>query len=529
MDTFKENLKKIDWPVFSVSGGVLVLFVLLSVVNAEWVGTVVNEAFAFSVTYFGAFWQLLLLGTFLIAIGLAASRYGKIKLGKRDEPEMSTFKWLSIIMCTLLAGGGVFWAAAEPMYHYMSVPPIFENMAAGGDKSVKVALAQSYLHWGFLAWAILGALSSIILMYAHYHRGMPLKPRSLLYPVFGEKIMKQSALGTAVDVFSVIAVAAGTIGPIGFLGLQAAYGMEAMFSIPNNYTTQVLIVIGLISIAAISAVTGIHKGIQILSRFNIALTILLIAAVLLIGPGGFIIDAFIGSFGLYVQDFFSTAMYRGDKEWLGSWTVFFWGWFLGYGPMMAIFISRISRGRTLRELVLSLAVLAPVVTNFWFTVVGGAGIFSEIEKPGSISGPLNEAGMPAAMMAITSELPLGTWIAGGFLIVTILFVATTSDSMAYTISMAMTGEGDPVSAIRVFWAVIMGAVAAVLLYIGEGSVSAIQSFIVVTAVPVSLILLPTLWLAPKVCKTMAAEQGVTREAAPPVVESATAERHSSAK
>lgn len=506
MKGIKKTQSQVDWPVLAISGGLLVMFVIASLVNVDFVSKVVNTSFTLSIKYFGAFWQILLLSTFIIAIGMAFSKYGKIRLGKLDAPEIGMFKWLSMIMCTLLAGGGVFWAAAEPMYHFVSTPPIFGGIKSGTADAVIPAFAQTYLHWGFLAWAILGTLSTVVLMYAHYHRGMPLKPRSLLYPIFGEKIMKKSPLGTVVDAFSIIAVAAGTIGPIGFLGLQAAYGMEALFGIPNSHTTQVLIIVGVVAIASVSAVTGIHKGIQFLSNLNVVMTLLLMAAVLLLGPGGFIVDSFLASFGVYLQEFIHMSTYRGNSEWLGIWTIFFWGWFLGYGPMMAIFISSISRGRTIREIIVAVAVIAPIVTNFWFTVVGGSGIFYELANPGVISEALNNTGMPAAMIAITQQLPLGLIVAPAFLIVTILFVVTTGDSMAYTISVAITGNNNPSSNIRVFWAVIMGAVAVILLSIGEGSIGALQSFIVVTAVPVSLLLLPMCWVAPKVVGILAKEQ-----------------------
>lgn len=499
---------KIDWPVMAISGGLLLTFVIASVMNASLVGNIVDASFQFSATYFGAFWQVLMLLTFLIAIFIAFSKYGNVKLGNKENPELSTFKWISIIMCTLLAGGGVFWAAAEPMYHFITTPPMYGDVTAGTEEAVVPALTQSFLDWGFLAWAILGTLSAIVMMYGHFHKGMPLKPRTLLYPMFGEKIMKKSILGTFVDAFSIIAVAAGTIGPIGFLGLQAAYGMDALFGIPNTFLTQLLIIFGLIMIASISAVTGVHRGIQILSRFNVIFTFILILLVLLLGPGAFIFDSFIGSFGVYISDFFTNSLYRGDTEWLSFWTIFFWGWFIGYGPMMAIFISRISRGRTIRQLVTAVAIIAPIVTNFWFSVVGGSGIFYELQNAGSVSEPLETGGMPAAMIAIVQQIPFGTALAAAFLLVTVVFVATTSDSMSYTISMALTGGGDPSSGLRVFWAVIMGAVASVLLFIGEGTIDALQSFIVFTAVPVSLILLPMLWLAPRVAGTMAREQGL---------------------
>ncbi|RXT05289.1 BCCT family transporter [Ammoniphilus sp. CFH 90114] len=498
----------IDWPVLITSGGLLLVFVIAALVSLDFVSGFVNASFAFSVKYFGAFWQILLLGTFIIAVAMAVSRYGRVKLGKLDKPEMSTYKWIAIIMCTLLAGGGVFWAAAEPMYHFTSVPPLFGGIEAGTPAAVNPALAQAFMHWGFLAWAILGTLSTVVIMYGHYHKGMPLKPRTLLYPIFGEKIMQNSVLGTAIDAFSIIAVAAGTIGPIGFLGLQASFGLNQIFGIPNGFGTQVAIIVCVVAVITISAVSGLAKGIQLLSRINVGLTLVLMAAILLMGPGEFIVNAFISSFGMYLQEFIPMSTFRADADWLGWWTVFFWGWFLGYGPMMAIFISSISRGRTIREIVTAVSIISPIVTCFWFTVVGGTGISLEMANPGSISNALNEFGLPAAMISITQQLPLSFILAPAFLLLTILFVATTGDSMAYTMGMAITGNDRPSTGLKVFWSLLMGAIAIILLSIGDGGVSALQSFIVVTAVPVSLILLPMFWLAPRVAGELAREQGI---------------------
>src|SRR5699024_1216277 len=208
------------------------------------------------------------------------------------------------------------------------------------------------------------------------------------------------------------------------------------------------------------------------------------------------------AFGLYADQFIPFNTFRSDEAWLGSWTVFFFAWFIGYGPMMAIFTARISRGRTIRELVLAVAIIAPVIATFWFTVVGGTGIFQELDIPGSVSMALDEAGPPAAMMAIAEQLPFGVIFGFLFLLATIIFVLTTTDSMSLTISMAISGDGNPPRSLRAFFAVLMGAVAIVLVSIGEGSINALQSFIVVTAVPVVFLLLTTCWTAPKVCKDL---------------------------
>lgn len=268
----------VDMPVFLISGGGLALFVIAALYDINMVSAWVNSAFATSTKLFGAYWQVLLLLTFIIGLFLAIGRSGAVVLGGIKAPEISTFKWISIIMCTLLAGGGVFWAAAEPMAHFTSAPPLFGK--AEGAQAAYNALAQSFMHWGFLAWAILGSLTGIVFMYLHYEKGLPLKPRTLLYPVFGDKVMK-GPFGAIVDASCVLAVVAGTVGPIGFLGLQVSFGLEKLFGIPDTYTTQLVILLSLIGIYTLSAVSGVTKGIQILSRANVILAVILIAFILL--------------------------------------------------------------------------------------------------------------------------------------------------------------------------------------------------------------------------------------------------------
>lgn len=497
-----------DWTVFIVSGGFLVLFILTAFYDSEMVGNWITSSFNASAKYFGGYWQILLLGNLIIGLFLAISKYGNVRLGNQEKPQYSYYRWVAMILTTLLASGGVFWAAAEPMYHYMETPPLF----GGGEfNNLPGAFGYAFMHWGFAAWAILGTLSTIVMMYVHYVRGYPLQPRAILYPILGKKVYEKSFVGSTADIVSIIAVSAGTLGPLGFLGLQVGYGLHHLFGIPNSLTVSIFVVVGLVVIAATSAGSGIDRGIQLLSRVNVGMTIVLAVILLIIGPTMFILDMFVAGSGSYLQNFFSMSLYRGDGAWLGAWTIFFWGWFIGYGPMMAIFISRISRGRTIRELIIAVSIVAPLVSNFWFSVVGGTGVFLERKTPGSVSTFLNESGMPAAVMAIMDQLPMGFILALGFIAVAIVFVATTADTISYTVAVTLTGDDQPQRWLRIFWAVIFGALSVVLLVIGEGSITAIQNFIVVTAVPVSILLLPPLWLAPKVAKTMAFEQGIVSE------------------
>lgn len=504
MKTIK-NMKT-DWTTFAVSGGFLFLFVILSLINIEMVEGWVTNSFNWSVTFFGAYWQLLLLGNFVIGIILAFSKYGNVKLGKMEKPENGYFRWISMILCTLLASGGVFWAASEPIYHFVTTPPLFANDGMTSQEAIIPALSQSFVHWGFLAWACLGTLTTIVLMYAHYHKGYPLKPRAILYPILGEKVFNKSIIGSTADIVSIIAVAAGTMGPIGFLGLQIGYGLHFLFDIPNTLATNIFVIGALILIAAISVASGVDKGIQFLSRLNVIFVVALTAIILIIGPTMFLIDSFISAQVFQFHHFLEMNLYRADQAWLGYWTIFFWGWFLGYAPMMAIFISKISRGRTIRELIVAVSIIAPLVSNFWFTVVGGTGLSLELINPGSISTALADGGMPASVMAIMDLLPMGLWLAIGFLLVSIVFVSTTVDSISYTVAVTLQGTDHPQKWMRVFWAILFGILSIVLLTIGEGSIQALQNFIVVTAVPVSILLLPPLWSAPKIAKQMAKEQ-----------------------
>ncbi|CAE6932758.1 Belongs to the BCCT transporter (TC 2.A.15) family [Vibrio sp. B1FLJ16] len=492
-------------PVFWLSGSLLTLFVLLALTNTNSLTAMVNTGFSFATKYFGSYWQVLLLLNFLIGLALAFGRTGHVRLGRLAEPDIDNFKWLSIVLCTLLAGGGVFWAAAEPIAHFVTAPPLFGEAPA--KKLAINALSQSFMHWGFLAWAILGGLSSIVLMHLHYDKGLPLKPRTLLYPVFGDKAIN-GWIGHIADACSILAVAAGTIGPIGFLGLQISYALNSLFGLPDTFVTQSGVIVAAILLYTLSALSGVSKGIQIVSRYNIVLAVLLIGYILVVGPTSFIIDGYIQGVGRMVDNFIPMALYRGDTDWLSWWTVFFWGWFIGYGPMMAIFIARISRGRTIRQLIMSISIAAPLITCFWFSIVGGSGLSFELDNPGLISSAFEGFNLPAVLLAITSELPFPMVISVFFLILTTTFIVTTGDSMTYTISVVMTGSTEPNAVIRTFWGLMMGVVAIALISMGSGGISALQSFIVITAVPVSLIILPSIWKAPNIAKQMAKDQGL---------------------
>lgn len=497
--------------VLGISAGFIILFIALSFYDIDMVAGAVGDGFAWTARALGSFFQLLLLLTFFIGMGVAISPAASARVGGLDEPEMSTFKWLAIIMCTLLAGGGVFFAAGEPVYHFVVTPPAFDT-EAGTAAAVSGALAQSFMHWGFLAWAILGTLTAIVLARAHYVQGKPLQPRTLLYPVFGERVMS-GAFGGVVDAVCVIAVVAGTVGPIGFLATQVSFGLHELFGLPGGYGTQLVILVILGSIYVTSAVTGIHRGIQLLSRFNVFLALGIAAFILIFGPTLFLVNAYLQGMGEYVSSFLEMATMTAQTApdwWMQWWTIFFFAWFLGYGPLMALFVARISRGRTIRQMVLAVGVMAPIATTIWFTLLGGSGIYYQLTGAIDLAEALNNFRFDVATLTVAQALPLGGLMAFLILILTTIFVATTGDSMSYTISMVASGHDEPNTVVRAFWGIVMAVMAGILLYMGAGQISVLQQFIVITAIPVSLVLLPSLWTGPKAAYAMAREQGILR-------------------
>ncbi len=314
-----------------------------------------------------------------------------------------------------------------------------------------------------------------------------MRPRALLYPLLGDKL-ENHWLGSVIDACSIIAVAAGTIGPIGFLATQLGYSLESFVGIENTMPMQMLILAAVVAIYSISAFTGMDKGLQWLSRMNVIGAAVLLGAVIVLGPTGFIFEQFGSGFSYYLNNMHTLALNTDNGGWNAWWTWFFWGWFIGFAPMMAIFIARISKGRSIRELIFAVAICAPIATNFWFSVLGGTGIFYELQSPGSISGPMADAGLPAILIASLSQLPYSVILIPAFMLLTTTFVATTGDSMAYSIAMAVSGDNQPTRKHRLFWAIVMGVVAGVLLLAGDGGLNALQSFIVITAVPVSFLI-----------------------------------------
>jgi choline-glycine betaine transporter len=480
------------------------LFLLLAVVDLKLAQSFTSAGKEVVTQQLGSLWQWMVVLLFLIALGIAISPVGKLRLGGHNaKPSLKFFDWCAVLICTLLAGGGVFWSAAEPLYHFQSPAPYFPDVAAGTAAAVDPALAVSFLHWGFLAWALVATTVTISLSLLE-QRGEPLRPRTLLVGVLPQGWVN-GPIGDLADGLSVVAAIAGTVGPLGFLSLQLSNAAGQLPGVQDSAALQSLVVVLLTAIFAASTVSGIQKGIKWLSELNVWLTLGLAAAILVVGPGLWLIQHFISGMATYIEALpqMALASNRGEQaSWLNGWTIFYWGWFLGYAPLMGLFTAGVSRGRSLRELVLAVAILCPLVTNLWFTLLGGTGMALELSQSGSVSGPLAANGAAAALLAILSQLPLAWLLIPIGLLLVVLFMATSADSMSYAAAMVVSGEREPAPWLRLFWALMIGSLTLVLLRIGSNlgdstSIDALQAFIVIAAVPVTPLVLISMWTAPR--------------------------------
>tara|TARA_Y100001968_G_scaffold329453_1_gene378827 strand:- start:167 stop:1738 length:1572 start_codon:yes stop_codon:yes gene_type:complete len=492
--SFRNNLSLI------IAALPLLIFVLLAQIDLDIAKNVTEIAKHFALNRLGGIWLWMVVCVFFVAVTLALSPVGSIKLGgAKTKPSLSIFEWCSVLICTLLAGGGVFWSAAEPLIHFLTPATYFSQYEGNTESAIDQAFAVSFLHWGFLAWALVGSTIAITFSLLA-QKGFPLRPRTLLIPISSVKI-SNSLLGDFADGFCVVAAIAGTVGPLGFLSLQLSNAAGRLTWLSDSLILQVFIVIALTIIFSISTVSGIQKGIKFLSKLNIWLTIILALLLILLGPTLWIFKHFASSMILYLKNFSTMALPDENNSWVQGWTIFYWGWFLGYAPLMGLFTAGISKGRTIRELVLVIAIVCPLITNLWFVVLGGNGIYSEINNPGLITSEFNSGGSAAVFFAILNNLPISNILIFLGLLLVILFMSTSADSISYAAAIVLSGQEVPPKKQRLFWAVLIGLLTISLLRIGadtsgQTSIDALQSFIILTAIPVTPILLTTLYTAP---------------------------------
>jgi choline/glycine/proline betaine transport protein len=470
--------------VFFGSAFLVVGFVVLGAVWTDFA----RSSFAASQRFVsGAFgWWYMGLGTVLLALGvyLAIGPWRRIRLGGDDaKPEFGRASWMAMLFAAGMGTGLVFWSVAEPLTHFAEPRDGIEPRTA---EAAREALRITFFHWGLNAWAIYLILGLAVAFF-HFNRGLPLAPRSAFHPLVGRRI--DGWFGHGVDILCTVGTLLGVATTLGLGAMQLNVGLGEFFPVPQGASTQIVLIAVITVIATISVVLGVDAGIRRLSLLNIAVAFLLLVFVFLAGPTQYILEAFVSTTGLYLQRLPRSSLFvdfAGGGEWQATWTFFYWGWWISWSPFVAIFIARISRGRTIGEFVLTVLVVPTLATFAWLATFGGGALEAEMRGGAQMAGRVTDK--PAAgLYALLEALPLAGMMMIFATVVVVLFFVTSSDSGSLVDDMVTAGgDPDPPRAQRVFWAVSEGAVAATLLMVG--GLSAIRNAAITLGLPMSLVL-----------------------------------------
>ena len=430
-------------------------------------------------------WSVTIFVLFLVY--LMFSKYGNIKLGNNDStPEHSFFSWISMLFAAGMGIGLMYFAVAEPMSHYA-------DEAFTGDHYInpaKNAQLYTFFHWGIHAWAIYG-LVGLSLAYFSYRYRLPLSLRSCLYPLLKEKI--NGGWGNAIDVFALCSTFFGITTTLGFGVVQINSGLKGLnIVLGSNFTSQVCIVAVLVTLSIFSAISGVSKGIKILSNINVSAAIILMLFVLFAGPTVYIIGSFTDGLGNYISSFFTisfnTHVYdEKSLPWFYNWTILYWAWWISWAPFVGLFIARISKGRTIRSFIAAVLLLPTLFNLIWMSVFGNGAIWTDFHMAGGeLSGLVNNP--EALMFSFLEYLPFPLISKALVIVIVIIFFMTSADSGILVMDSIAT-KNSQVSPTwqKIFWGVMLAALA--LLLLKAGGLKALQTMTLITALPFAVIML----------------------------------------
>jgi choline/glycine/proline betaine transport protein len=471
-------------PVFFVSVALIAAFVLLTVVALDQMEQIYSAIQSWITVNLGWLFILLVQGFLLFSIYLMVCRLGRVRLGGEGaRPDYSFGSWLAMLFAAGMGIGLVFWAVAEPVFHY-GAPPFAEP---GTRAAAAEAMRLTFLHWGFHAWGIY-AVVALSLAYFAYNRGLPLTIRSAFHPLIGDRIY--GWMGNVIDILAVLATLFGIATSLGLGVSQIAAGLSYLFGIEADTALKILLIFVITLIATTSVVLGLDKGVKRLSELNMGLAGALMIFLLVLGPTLFIMKSYVQNTGGYLQNFFQlagwTEAYRAEPGWQSSWTVFYWAWWVAWSPFVGMFIARVSRGRTIREFVLGVLLVPTSLTFLWMSTFGGTALFGAMTGSFDLQAAVNE-NVATALFALLQEFPFTGLTSLMALLLIVVFFVTSSDSGSLVIDIITSGGNtNPPVAQRVFWASTEGVVAATLLL--GGGLGALQTASITAGLPFVIVL-----------------------------------------
>ncbi|SYX85279.1 glycine betaine uptake BCCT transporter [Paenibacillus alvei] len=470
--------------VFGISVVVILAFVIWGFLSPESLSTQSSAALSFTTERFGWFYLITALIILVFCLYLAFGKFGHITLGNDDDdPEYSNISWFAMLFSAGMGIGLVFWGVAEPISHYIN-PPTLKGMTPGAANE---ALRYSFFHWGLHPWGIY-TLVSLGIAYFTFRKGHNGLISWTFEPLLGDRV--KGPIGKAIDILAIIATAFGVATSLGLGAMQINGGLAHTFGIPSNATVQVIIIAIVTVLFLASAVSGLDKGIRILSNTNLLIALGLLLFTLLLGPTSFIFDSFTTTLGGYLQNIIQMSLRLTpftEDSWVASWTLFYWSWWIAWAPFVGSFIARVSRGRTIKEFVLGTMLLPSGFSFIWFSVFGATGLKLEMFDGLPIVESV-KADITSALFVTLDALPFGSYIAILATLLIITFFVTSADSATFVLGMMSTnGNPNPSALIKIAWGLFQSLIAVVLLL--GGGLEALQTASILTALPFAVILL----------------------------------------
>lgn len=484
--------------VFAVSGLLVVAFVVLTLAFQNQVEPMFTAMRGWLTSNLD--WFFISAGNVfvLVCLGLAISPLGKVRLGGTEAtPDYTYLGWFSMLFAAGMGIGLMFFGVSEPLSHFGSAfgGTAMENgvrtdwaplggAAGDADAATRLAMAATIYHWALHPWAIYAILALGLALFS-FNKGLPLTVRSVFYPLLGERVWGWP--GHVIDILAVLATLFGLATSLGYGAAQASSGLNFLFDVPLGNTTQIVLVIGITAIALFSVVAGLDAGVKRLSEINMILAVLLLLFVVAVGPTLDILSGFFGNLGAYFQHLpeLSNPVGRDDANFSQGWTAFYWAWWISWSPFVGMFIARVSRGRTVREFIVSVLIVPSLACVLWMTVFGETAIIQFVRDGYEAA---TKAELPLQLFAMLDALPLAQITSFIAIILVVVFFVTSSDSGSLVIDViAAGGKVDAPTPQRVFWCVFEGLVA-IALILGGGLV-ALQAMAVSTGLPFTIVLL----------------------------------------
>jgi glycine betaine transporter len=476
---------RIDPTVFAVGAALSVGFVLIGVLFKDEMATVMGDVLAWILANLGWVFVLSTAIFLIFLLAVAVSPYGRLRLGRDDDrPEFRTASWVAMMFSAGMGIGLMFYGVSEPLAH-LAAPPL--GLARPGtEEAAARSMEYTFFHWALHPWALY-AIVGLALGFFCFRRGMPNLVSSVFYPLLGERVY--GPIGKAIDIVAIFATMFGSATSLGLGALQINSGLNFVWGVESSTGLASVIIAILTLLFVLSAISGIERGVQWLSNFNMVVAIALALFILVVGPTVFIFGTLVEATGDYFGGLLSRSFQTGvfgGSEWLGNWTIFYWVWWMSWTPFVGTFLARISKGRTIREYLIGVLLVPSGVSFVWFAIFGGAAINLQLTGEANLVGAVDQP--EVALFTFLEQFPIASITSVIVIVLVAVFFVSGADAASIVMGM-LTCRGilEPPRAIVAFWGTAMGGVSITLLL--AGGLETLQQAAIVVGAPLALLII----------------------------------------